>query len=224
MSSRATVAMVDPPPRLPAAAVTYDETAVTVAWPAIGGAQSAPAQDGAAVLPSTPIGPPVPHVAYNVYEVSEATPPVLTRLTPAALAEPRYSDPRMTWGERRCYAVRAVETIADLSVEGNESDASCVALTDTFAPAAPTGLQAVPSDGAINLIWDANTEKDVRGYIVMRGLAPAETLERVTPEPIRETSFKDAVKPGVRFVFAVRAVDAAGNMSPPSARVEETAR
>ena len=64
----------------------------------------------------------------------------------------------------------------------------------------------------------------MRGYIILRGIAPAETLEPVTPEPIRETSFKDTVKPGVRFVFAVRAVDAAGNLSPPSARVEETAR
>jgi hypothetical protein len=111
-----------------------------------------------------------------------------------------------------------------VAVEGRESEARCVTLTDTFAPAAPTGLQAVASDGAINLIWDANAEKDVRGYVVLRALAPSEALEPVTAEPIRETSFKDAVKPGARFVFAVRAVDAAGNMSLPSARVEETAR
>ena len=149
---------------------------------------------------------------------------MLTLLTKVPTAEPTFSDARIVWGEKRCYAVRAVETVEDSSVEGTESPAKCVPLTDKFPPKAPEGLQAVPSDGAINLIWDANRERDVRGYIVLRGIAPTDTLEPVTPEPIRETSFKDAVKPGVRFVFAVRAVDAAGNMSPPSARVEETAR
>jgi hypothetical protein len=224
MSSRATVAMVDPPPTLRPPTVAYDESTITVSWPPIGGAPSAPAAGAAAVLPSTPIGPAVPTIAYHVYDVSDATPPVLARLTKTALSEPLFSDTRLVWGERRCYAVRAVETINDVSVEGNESEPGCATLTDTFPPTAPKGLQAVASDGAINLIWDANTEKDVRGYIVMRGIAPAETLEPVTPEPIRETSFKDAVKPGVRFVFAVRAVDTAGNMSPLSPRVEETAR
>ena len=82
----------------------------------------------------------------------------------------------------------------------------------------------MPSDGAINLIWDANTEKDLRGYIVLRGPASAESLEPVTKEPIQETSFPDKVQPGIRFAYAIRAVDTAGNMSAPSARVEETAR
>jgi fibronectin type 3 domain-containing protein len=120
--------------------------------------------------------------------------------------------------------VRAVETIADASVESDESAPTCVTLTDTFPPAAPKGLQAVSTEGAINLIWDANTEKDVRGYIVLRGAAAAATLEAIVMEPIQETSFKDGVQPGVRYAYAVQAVDSAGNVSPMSARVEETAR
>jgi hypothetical protein len=120
--------------------------------------------------------------------------------------------------------VRALVTVDDVSVEGNESPVTCVMLTDTFPPAAPVGLQAVPSDAAINLIWDPNSEKDLRGYVVLRGRASAESLEPVTPEPIQETSFQDKVQPGVRYAYAVRAVDTAGNLSPVSARVEETAR
>jgi hypothetical protein len=224
ISGPAKIAMVDPPVTLPMPDVAYDEKAVTVTWKPIGGARPVPAPDALPVLPSRPIGPPTPTIAYNVYEISEETPPILTKLTATAVDDPKYSDTRIVWGQRRCYAVRAVETIDDVAVEGRESEARCVTLTDTFAPAAPTGLQAVASEGAINLIWDANTEKDVRGYVVLRALAPSEALEPVTAEPIRETSFKDAVKPGARFVFAVRAVDAAGNMSLPSARVEETAR
>jgi hypothetical protein len=224
MSARATVAMVDPPRTLPVPAVGYDETTVSVSWPPVGGAKPTPVPGEVPVLPSTPIGRAVPTFSYNVYAVSDATPPVFTLLTKTPVDEPSFSDPQIVWGEKRCYAVRAVETIEDLKVEGAESPAGCVTLVDTFPPKAPQGLQAVASEGAINLIWDANQEKDVRGYIVLRAIAPAETLEPVMSEPIRETSFKDAVKPGIRFIFAVRAVDAAGNMSPPSARVEETAR
>jgi hypothetical protein len=224
MSGRAKIAMVDPPATIPVSDIVYDEKAIKVTWKPIGGAAPAPADSAVPVLPSRPIGPATPTIAYNLYEVSEETPPVLTKLTAAAIAELTYTDQRIVWGQRRCYAVRAVETIEDVTVEGRESEPRCVTLTDTFAPAAPRGLQAVASEGAINLIWDANPEKDVRGYIVMRAIAPSETLEAVTPEPVRETSFRDTVKPGVRFVFAVRAVDTAGNLSPISARVEETAR
>ena len=41
---------------------------------------------------------------------------------------------------------------------------------------------------------------------------------------IREARFSDQVKGGVAYVYAVEAVDKAGNVSPMSNRVEETAR
>jgi hypothetical protein len=42
--------------------------------------------------------------------------------------------------------------------------------------------------------------------------------------PVLETSFNDNVPAGTRYVYAVQAVDKAGNASAPSNRVEETAR
>jgi hypothetical protein len=51
-----------------------------------------------------------------------------------------------------------------------------------------------------------------------------ESLQRITPEPVTEPSFFDNVRRGVRFTYAVQAVDKAGNASAPSAAVEETAR
>ena len=59
---------------------------------------------------------------------------------------------------------------------------------------------------------------------MLRGVEPAETLQPITPAPILEPSFKDTVQPGVAYVYAVRAVDKAGNLSAVSARVVETAR
>jgi predicted small lipoprotein YifL len=222
-AAHAVVAMIDAPPAPAEPAASYDEKTITVEWPPIPGMVAA-ATPSAGVLDSRPIGVSVPTVAYNVYEVSDATPPTLTRLTDTPVKEPHLSDKRLTWGERRCYAVRAFVTIEDASLEGKESPPHCVTLTDTFPPAAPKGLQAVPSEAAISLIWDANAESDVRGYIVLRGLASAEKLEPIIQEPIAETSFQDKAPSGVRFAYAVQAVDNAGNLSPPSARVEETAR
>lgn len=128
------------------------------------------------------------------------------------------------WGEKRCYVVVATETVGGATIESDAPPAICETLVDTFPPAAPKGMNAIATDGAINLIWEPNAEKDLAGYIVLRGVEPAETLESITPAPIAEPSFKDTVKPGIAYVYAVRAVDKAGNPSPSSARVVETAR
>jgi hypothetical protein len=62
---------------------------------------------------------------------------------------------------------------------------------------------------------------------VLRGEVPGETLQPLTPAPIRDTTFRDTTaKPGVRYVYAIVAVDSATppNTSAQSTRVEETAR
>ena len=54
-----------------------------------------------------------------------------------------------------------------------------------------------------------------------------DTLQALTPEPIVETTYSDkAISPGVRYVYAIVAVDKATppNASPQSARQEATAR
>jgi len=96
---------------------------------------------------------------------------------------------------------------------------------DTFPPEAPKGLAAVASAGVINLIWDANTEADLAGYVILRGEAPGATLQPLVKDPIRETRFADrTTQANVRYVYAIVAVDKAGNRSTPSTRVEEAAR
>jgi hypothetical protein len=49
-------------------------------------------------------------------------------------------------------------------------------------------------------------------------------LQQATSGPIQDTTYHDNVQTGLRFVYAVRAVDKAGNVSPFSNRVEEVAR
>jgi fibronectin type 3 domain-containing protein len=158
-------------------------------------------------------------VAYNVYDSATGV-----RLTSAPVEAPEYEDSRIEWGATRCYAVRAVEVIGQSAVESEAGEPRCEKLVDTFAPAAPKGLSAVSTDGAINLIWEPNAEADLAGYDVLRGRLPEARMERLTEAPIPDTSFLDNVQTGVRFVYVVVAVDKAGNRSAPSNRAEESAR
>jgi hypothetical protein len=186
------------PPKDPKPRVT--ESAVVVEWTAAG----------------EPTG-------YNIYGTGDLTRP----LNSAPLTAPAFEHAGAAFGEESCYRVRAIAVVDGISLEGEPSPPVCVTPRDTFPPGAPRGLAAVPTAGQINLIWDANTEKDLAGYLVLRGPAPDGPLEAITAAPIRDTSYRDAgVKPGMRYIYAVVAVDAAtpANLSPQSARVEETAR
>jgi hypothetical protein len=104
----------------------------------------------------------------------------------------------------------------------------CVRPIDIFPPAPPAAPALVAGEGAISLIWEASSELDLGGYLILRGEPGDATLQPLTPSPIPDTSFRDAtVTPGKRYVYAIVAVDnrvPLGNVSAPSERVEETAR
>ena len=100
----------------------------------------------------------------------------------------------------------------------------CLTAADTFPPPAPTGLSTLPTEGRIQLIWNAVTAADLAGYLVLRSeeAAPAVPLMN---DPIPETGYTDTtVKPGARYVYTVVAVDKAGNRSAPSDPREEIIR
>ena len=220
MSKRIGVPLAPPPPAPQAPSIKYDERAITVTWPGI----NPPAAEGGRtdVLPSHPLGPPRPAIAYTVYDATHEDAPL--KLTSQPVAEATYADSRITWGEKRCYSIRAAETIAGATIESDPGPAACETLVDKFPPAAPKSLAAIANEGAISLIWEPNTEKDLAGYIVLRGGAADAKLQAVTPAPIQETVFRDTVASGATYTYAVVAVDKAGNSSAPSARATETAR
>jgi hypothetical protein len=214
-----TVPLVPPPPAPAVGNITYDESAMTITWPAVAATAATSNPD---LLPSRVLGAPPPAIAYNVYD--STNPEAAVKLNAAPLEEPKYSDPRIVWGQQRCYSIVTAATIDGAIIESERPTAVCKTPVDTFPPTAPKDLKAISSEGIINLIWEPNAERDLAGYIVLRGVDPAETLQPVTPEPIVEPSFQDTVAKGVAYVYAVRAVDKAGNASALSGRVVETAR
>jgi hypothetical protein len=183
------------------------------------------------VLPSSPIRDWPPASQYDLFEVIESedgplTMPVPLNTTP--LITPEYADTRvMEFGIKRCYAVVTYDVVGVLDLRSRMSEPTCVMLFDTFPPAAPVGLTAVGGAGAVSLIWQSNEEEDLAGYLVLRGLPSGETLQPLTPEPVPENTYRDATaEPGVRYVYAVRAVDMAvpSNVSPASNEATDAAR
>ncbi len=216
-SSPRLVVSLRPAPAPPAGlSLTYGETTFTLTW------TPAPAD------PWKPIWTVLGYArGVNVYEVKGEGTTVPAPLNPALATGDSVDVPLTAFGVERCFAVRAVATEHGQTVEGALSPPVCATPRDTFPPAAPTGLAAVAGPDGVSLIWDANHEPDLAGYLVLRGEATGGPLRALTPSPIRETTYRDtSVRPGVRYVYAVVAVDNANppNMSAQSAHVEETVR
>jgi predicted small lipoprotein YifL len=200
-SPRLQLPLLDPPAPPVSVTATHSETAITLAW-------KPPVSDKSA--------------AFNVYKVGGSDP-----INSAPVTEPTYERAGLEFGKQECFAVRAVEKAGTADAESELSEPACVTPKDTFPPKAPQHLSAVGAPGVISLSWDANTEPDLAGYMVLRGEAPGDTLQPLTPTPITATSFEDKTgKPGVRYAYAIVAVDKATppNRSSESNRIEETAR
>ncbi len=241
-SSMESIPLVDPPGPPAAPAVEYAESSVRVTWeapdtlrlpvqdPSYAISDDPESENTGPPLTSTPIlewGEPSRYVVYDVAGLGTEPPPARPERLGAPGRTESYVDSDVVFGETRCYAVRVLDAVGELEIEGPESLASCVVLTDTFPPGAPTGLVAVADDGAVNLVWDANNEPDLAGYLVLRASAPDATLQPLTPEPVERTRYRDAgVEQGQRYRYAVQAVDSAvpPNLSPPSEPIAETAR
>ena len=241
-SNLAEVPLVAPPLPPDPPSVTYTAGSISIVWeqpPTF----RLPVQEEVVVPPtleSTPVLPGSEPSAYVVHEVVTSGDPDFRR--PLRLADPlrltSYIDNDVTFGTLRCYAVRVLDYVGPppvptdtaeegLQVLGDASPATCVVLTDTFPPAAPTGLIAVADTDGISLIWDESTEADLAGYVVLRGTAADATLQPLTVEPVAGTAYQDIdVTAGGRYIYQVQAVDTAvpPNASPPSELVTEIAR
>jgi uncharacterized protein len=97
-------------------------------------------------------------------------------------------------------------------------------VVDMQAPETPTGLMAQSDTGKINLTWNSNTEKDLKGYRIYRTVNndKKETFVLITPEPIKTSYYVDSLPKNAKnnFLYKIAAIDTSYNMSPLSAPVK----
>jgi hypothetical protein len=183
-------------------AAAFDETTVKVTWLA---------------------EPTVP--AVNLYEIDSASPAAPPRLlTPKPIAGPAFETP-VEFGRERCFVARTAGVIGPATLLSAVSAPACVTPVDRFAPPAVSGLQAVQEGAAVTLVWTAVDVKDLAGYVVLRVESPGDTLQPLTKTVVTSPTYRDeSVRAGATFVYAIVAVDTAGNQGPPSERQTVTVR
>jgi hypothetical protein len=210
--------------------LVVDEKTMTLRWKPAADARGVIELTPPDLLPSKPVAPGLPPTTYDLYEVSRnATPegPVAmpTPLTAAPVGVLEFSQASASSDTERCFVVRPVDIVEGIHVRGPASAMACASFADTYPPPAPARLAAVAVPGTISLIWDPVDAADLAGYLVLRGEPGNATLTALTPEPVRETTYRDgSVRAGTRYVYAIVAVDTAKNRSAESNRIEETAR
>ncbi len=109
-----------------------------------------------------------------------------------------------------------VETIDDA---GNTSKSMAVSsfIPDNKAPETPKSVTSKSESGKISLSWTANSEKDLTGYRIYRGLKNDDenSMLLLNAEPLKTTSFVDKFpeKASTKFIYKVSAIDQSFNES-----------
>jgi hypothetical protein len=163
--------------------------------------------------------------AYRVYRREKGTNrDVIAGEVPVATGA-SWLDQGFEWEKTYEYHASVVTLVAQTSgeqqVEGEDTTSVTVIAHDIFAPATPSGLQAVFSGPGqkpfIDLVWAPNTETDLAGYNIYRG-AGSQPL-KVNSELVKASAYRDSgIAAGSQYSYSVSAVDVRGNES---ARSEE---
>jgi fibronectin type 3 domain-containing protein len=131
-----------------------------------------------------------------------------------------YSDSGLAASTSYSYRVRATDASSNLSGYSNTSSATTTAGgPDTQPPTQPTGLSGTSiSNTQINLTWTASTDNvGVTGYRVERCPAANCTVFQLAGSPTTSSYSDTGLTAATSYIYRVKALDAAGNVSTPSA-------
>ena len=114
----------------------------------------------------------------------------------------------LTPGTVYYFAIKTEDEKPNISALSNTPSATARDL----APAPPAGVNAIAGDRIIDISWEANTEPDIAGYYVYRGITPGGPYTYKS-SLITGTDYRDNVSNLVRYYYGVTAEDYTGNES-----------
>ncbi|MCL5671428.1 MAG: hypothetical protein M1423_09080 [Acidobacteria bacterium] len=149
--------------------------------------------------------------AYRVYASRTGKPGSFRVL--ADTQSTQYNDPNFQFGQAYYFRVTTVSTMNSVQAESQPSQTLEITPKDTFPPAVPRRLTALYTAGAVDLLWNANTDSDLAGYNVYRKIEGG-SYARVNKQLLSTPIFHDtSAAPGQIYQYAVTAVDLSGNES-----------
>jgi fibronectin type 3 domain-containing protein len=119
--------------------------------------------------------------------------------------KPEYIDATAEFGKRYSYMVQSVVKVGTGEAQSDLSNEAVITPLDTFPPAAPAGLAAVPSTASIELVWERNAEPNVIGYRIYRALGNG-VFERLADAQELPTYSDHKIEAGKTYRYAVSAV------------------
>jgi fibronectin type 3 domain-containing protein len=133
---------------------------------------------------------------------------------PARVATTSFVDHGLATLSDACYTIVAVDAAGNRSMP---SPPACTRIPDTRPPTVPSNVVAeAPGEREIVLTWAPSSDDvGVVRYEIARAAGPATAAAPVTVAS--SYARLDGLSPAVRYCHAVRACDAAGNCSEPSA-------
>lgn len=171
---------------------------------------------------------PVNLLGYNVYRLDESQSEINQNpINNSLVSVTQYVDRNFRFGANYRYVARSVSLGTDgAQVESLNSNSLSMYPRDIFAPSAPASITIAAAPGRLSIFFPANPEPDVAGYEIYRSTdpdLPKERWTKVTPAPLTKTTFLDEnVESGKRYYYYIKAIDQAGNVSPPSDVVSES--
>jgi hypothetical protein len=176
-------------------AATADDGRVTLRWEA-----------PAIFIDGTPVSG---DVGYLVLRGATPEGP-LAAVTPEPLPATSFTDSGLDNDTTYRYAVRAVRMAAPGPRAVGEASAPVSATpVDTTPPAAPSGLVAVPTPGAVRLSWNPSPDADVAVYAVYRAAGRGEFLRIGTTAAVTTVFTDREVTAGTAYRYVVTALDRA---------------
>jgi fibronectin type 3 domain-containing protein len=206
------------PERIASVEARVTESAIELSWP---------------VPAHTSSGDPLPAVTgYRIYrsEISASAGTSSTQVlsqgkgeahsSPLATSETnRYRDTSFTFDQTYVYIVRSYFQVEGKELESSDSQPLTVTPRDTFPPAAPQVVVAVPPHCSaadalyVELSWSIGVETDLAGYNVYRSEQEDTRGQLLTPALLVPTYRDASVQSGRKYWYTVTAVDRAGNES-----------
>ncbi len=125
-----------------------------------------------------------------------------------ASADTTYTDDTAKPGRRYVYRIKAINA-------AGISDISTWVRAYTLRPAPPTGLVSEVSHDSVTLRWDDPGDDTITGYVILRRdkeIHPQGTFAEITVDTASaDTTYTDdTAKPGRRYVYRIKAINAAG--------------